>query len=80
MTTIAFIGLGAMGSRMVANLLAAGFKLRVYNRDRAKAEPLAAKGAEVCASAAAACLSNREIRSPTSRVSAFLVSASANFF
>lgn len=54
MTTIAFVGLGAMGSRMATHLLGAGFTLRVYNRDRAKAEPFAAKGAEVCATPAAA--------------------------
>jgi 3-hydroxyisobutyrate dehydrogenase len=52
MSTIAFLGLGAMGSRMALNLHAAGHRLRVYNRDRAKAEPFAEKGAEVCASPA----------------------------
>ena len=52
MSTVAFIGLGAMGSRMAANLIAAGFKLRVWNRDKAKAKPLADKGASVAASAA----------------------------
>ena len=54
MTTVAFIGLGAMGSRMAANLQQAGFKLRVYNRDRAKTRALAEKGAEVADSPAAA--------------------------
>jgi 3-hydroxyisobutyrate dehydrogenase-like beta-hydroxyacid dehydrogenase len=54
MTTIAFLGLGAMGSRMAANLLAAGHKLRVYNRDRAKTKPFADKGVEVCDTPAAA--------------------------
>ena len=54
MSTVAFIGLGAMGSRMAMNLHAAGHKLRVYNRDRAKAKPFAAKGIEVCDSPAAA--------------------------
>ena len=48
MTTVAFIGLGAMGSRMAMNLHAAGHKLRVFNRDRAKTKPFAAKGIEVC--------------------------------
>jgi 3-hydroxyisobutyrate dehydrogenase len=52
MSTVAFIGLGAMGSRMAANLLAAGHKLRVYNRDRAKTKALADKGAAVCATPA----------------------------
>lgn len=54
MSTIAFIGLGAMGSRMAQNLLAAGHQLRVYNRDPAKTQPLAQQGAQVCASAAEA--------------------------
>ena len=54
MTTVAFIGLGAMGSRMAENLQQAGFKLRVYNRDRAKTKALAEKGAEVAESPAAA--------------------------
>ena len=38
MSTVAFVGLGAMGSRMAMNLHAAGHKLRVYNRDKAKAK------------------------------------------
>ena len=54
MSTVAFIGLGAMGSRMAMNLHAAGHKLRVYNRDKAKTKPFADKGIEVCDSPAAA--------------------------
>jgi 3-hydroxyisobutyrate dehydrogenase len=54
MTTVAFIGLGAMGSRMAQNLIAAGHKLRVYNRDRAKTRAAADKGATVCATPAEA--------------------------
>ena len=54
MTTVAFIGLGAMGSRMAMNLHAAGFQLRVFNRDKAKSKPFADKGIEVCASPAEA--------------------------
>jgi len=53
-STIAFLGTGAMGVRMATNLAAAGHKLRVYNRDRAKTKALAEKGAEVCDSPAAA--------------------------
>lgn len=53
-TTIAFLGLGAMGSRMAVNLQQAGFTLRVYNRDRAKARALADKGAQPCDTPAAA--------------------------
>jgi 3-hydroxyisobutyrate dehydrogenase len=54
MSNVAFIGLGAMGSRMAMNLHVAGHKLRVYNRDKAKAKPFADKGIEVCDSPAAA--------------------------
>jgi 3-hydroxyisobutyrate dehydrogenase-like beta-hydroxyacid dehydrogenase len=54
MTTVAFIGLGAMGSRMAMNLHAAGFKLQVFNRDRAKAKPFAEKGIAVAGSPAEA--------------------------
>ena len=54
MSKVAFIGLGAMGSRMAMNLHAAGHTLRVFNRDKAKAKPFADKGIEVCESPAAA--------------------------
>jgi 3-hydroxyisobutyrate dehydrogenase-like beta-hydroxyacid dehydrogenase len=40
-----FIGLGSMGLPMAENLLAAGVKLRVFNRTATKAQPLVAKGA-----------------------------------
>jgi len=46
---VAFIGLGLMGSRMAANLVAKGFDVSVYNRTRARAEGLAGKGAHVAA-------------------------------
>ena len=42
---VGFIGLGQMGSVMAANLLSAGFPLRVYNRTAAKAQPLVERGA-----------------------------------
>ena len=51
---IGFVGLGQMGAGMADRLLAAGHELLVWNRDRAKAEPLAAKGASVAASPAEA--------------------------
>lgn len=54
MTTVAFVGLGAMGSRMALNLIATGFTLRVFNRDRTKTAAAAAQGAAVCDSPAAA--------------------------
>ncbi len=43
--TLGFIGLGNMGAPIAANLLKAGYGLRVYNRTAAKAAPLAEKGA-----------------------------------
>lgn len=36
-TTVAFLGLGAMGAPMAANLVAAGFTVRVWNRSRDRA-------------------------------------------
>ena len=42
---IGFIGLGSMGQAMAANLLKAGFKLRVWNRSADKADALVALGA-----------------------------------
>lgn len=42
---IGWIGLGRMGYPMAERLLNAGYDVRVWNRTRAKAEPLAAKGA-----------------------------------
>ena len=45
--TLGFIGLGNMGEPIAANLLQAGYTLRVYNRTASKAEKLAAKGATV---------------------------------
>ncbi|HEX5689775.1 MAG TPA: NAD(P)-binding domain-containing protein, partial [Roseiflexaceae bacterium] len=47
MLKVALLGLGTMGAGMADNLLKAGFPLAVYNRTRAKAAPLAAKGARV---------------------------------
>ncbi|HVA83803.1 MAG TPA: NAD(P)-dependent oxidoreductase [Candidatus Binataceae bacterium] len=44
-TEIGFIGLGAMGAPMAANLAAAGYQLRVYNRTASKADALVAAGA-----------------------------------
>ena len=54
MTEVAFMGLGAMGSRMAMNLHRAGFALRAWNRDPAKARPLDDAGARLAASAAEA--------------------------
>ncbi len=54
MATIAFLGLGAMGSRMALNLVKAGHAVTVWNRDDAKAEPLAAAGAAIAGTPKAA--------------------------
>jgi 3-hydroxyisobutyrate dehydrogenase len=42
---IGFIGLGIMGGSMASRLASAGYPLHVYNRTRAKAEPLIEAGA-----------------------------------
>lgn len=44
--SIGFIGVGNMGQPMARNLLKAGFRLRVYNRNASKAAPLVAQGAQ----------------------------------
>lgn len=54
MQRIGLIGLGTMGSRMAANWINRGFALTVWNRTRARAEPLAAAGATIAASPRAA--------------------------
>lgn len=54
MRTIAFLGLGIMGSRMAARLVKAGFAVRAWNRTLARAEELKAKGAVVAGSPAEA--------------------------
>ena len=50
MTRIAFLGLGAMGSRMATRLIEGGHELSVWNRSPSAAEPLAALGARVAPS------------------------------
>ncbi len=54
MSKIAFLGTGQMGSGMVANLLAAGHQVSVWNRSPDKAAPLASTGAVIAPSPAAA--------------------------
>jgi 3-hydroxyisobutyrate dehydrogenase-like beta-hydroxyacid dehydrogenase len=54
MSTVGFIGLGAMGAPMAGHLLAAGHTLRVHARRAEAMAPLAARGAAACASAAEA--------------------------
>jgi 3-hydroxyisobutyrate dehydrogenase len=45
--SLGWIGTGRMGSAMVSRLLQVGHPVAVYNRTRAKAEPLAALGATI---------------------------------
>ena len=51
---LSFIGLGNMGFAMARNLLKAGHQVTVFNRKRERAEPLAADGAQIANSPAAA--------------------------
>jgi 2-hydroxy-3-oxopropionate reductase len=51
-TGIAFLGTGLMGAPMARRLLAAGFPVKVWNRDTTKAEVLANDGAVLASSAA----------------------------
>ena len=51
---VAFLGTGLMGAPMAANLLAAGYRVTVWNRTPAKAQPLVAKGARLAQTPAAA--------------------------
>jgi 3-hydroxyisobutyrate dehydrogenase len=46
--TVAVLGTGTMGEPIARNLLRAGIGVRVWNRTRAKAEPLTEDGAVVC--------------------------------
>jgi len=50
MSKVAFLDLGAMGSRMAANLLKAGHTVTVWNRSPAAAEALVASGARKASS------------------------------
>jgi 3-hydroxyisobutyrate dehydrogenase len=52
--TVAVLGTGIMGAAMARNLLAAGMEVRVWNRTREKADPLARDGTAVAASPAEA--------------------------
>ncbi len=52
--TLGFIGLGNMGAPIAANLLKAGYGLRVYNRTAEKAAALVAKGATLASKPACA--------------------------
>jgi 3-hydroxyisobutyrate dehydrogenase len=56
---LGWVGAGRMGLALAGRLLAAGHELAVYNRTRAKAEPLAERGATLVDSPAA--LSDRDV-------------------
>ncbi|MFC4564574.1 NAD(P)-dependent oxidoreductase [Nocardiopsis mangrovi] len=58
-TPVTLLGLGAMGTAMARTWLAAGYPLTVWNRTAARAEPLAAEGAKVAATAAEAVAASR---------------------
>jgi 3-hydroxyisobutyrate dehydrogenase-like beta-hydroxyacid dehydrogenase len=51
-TKLGYIGLGGMGSRIAARLLAAGYEASVFDRNRSKGDALKAKGARACDSVA----------------------------
>ncbi len=51
---VAFVGLGQMGVGMAGQLIEAGHRVTVWNRDAAKAAPFAQRGASVAPSPAAA--------------------------
>jgi 3-hydroxyisobutyrate dehydrogenase len=55
MSTVAFLGLGKMGSAMAGRLLASGHSLHLYNRTPARAASLVRAGAQLFATAAQAC-------------------------
>jgi 3-hydroxyisobutyrate dehydrogenase-like beta-hydroxyacid dehydrogenase len=68
-TRLGFVGVGAMGSRIVRRLLANGYKVAVYDVNRANADALVVDGATVSDSLAAltstsdvilSCLTNDE--------------------
>src|SRR5882762_1256031 len=44
---LGFIGMGGMGSRMAARLLAAGYEVTIYNRHRERTRSLEQQGAKV---------------------------------
>lgn len=54
MKKITVLGLGAMGSRLATNLIAAGYPLTVWNRSPAPAQAFAAQGASIASSPRAA--------------------------
>lgn len=70
---LGWLGIGRMGAALVRRLLAAGCDVSVYNRTRAKAQPLATLGAKVADSAAD--LASRDIVFTTVGTSQDLIDA-----
>jgi 3-hydroxyisobutyrate dehydrogenase-like beta-hydroxyacid dehydrogenase len=58
---VGFIGIGIMGSRMAANLRAAGFELTVWNRTRATAEQWAQRHGAIVADTPAALAASSDV-------------------
>lgn len=56
MANVAFMGLGRMGSGMAERLLAAGHRVRVYNRTPSRSDALVRRGASAHASPKDACV------------------------
>ncbi|MCK4783512.1 MAG: NAD(P)-dependent oxidoreductase [Desulfobacteraceae bacterium] len=50
MKKVGWIGTGVMGQSMCGHILSQGYEVSVFNRSRAKAEPLVANGATWCSS------------------------------
>ena len=59
---LACIGLGALGTPMALNLVRAGHRLTVFNRDSRRCRPLAEAGAQVASSAAEAAAAAEQLR------------------
>jgi 3-hydroxyisobutyrate dehydrogenase len=65
MANVAFLGLGKMGIGMAGRLVAAGHRVRVFNRTASRAELLAKQGAIACASPRDACADAAAVLSMT---------------
>ena len=60
-SSLAFVGLGALGLPMAANLLAAGYELKVHSRSRATELNWALKGSRPCSSPAEAAAASQAL-------------------
>ena len=64
---LGWIGMGRMGFPMAERLIRPATTLSIWNRTRAKAEPLAAKGAQGRRQAARSCARRRAVRDRVDR-------------